>query len=71
MTTQTTVAPSGGPPADSAHQRADAATVAERFNVSERTVQRLAAKGAIPSYRVGRQLRFNLAEVDAALRDAA
>ncbi len=48
-----------------------ATTVAKRYGVSERTVYRLAAAGKIPSYRVGRQLRFDLAEVGAALREAA
>lgn len=45
--------------------------VAERYGVSKRTIQRLAAAGKIPSYRVGRQLRFDLAEVGQALREAA
>lgn len=45
----------------------DAATIARRHGVSVRTVYRLAEAGMIPSYRVGRQLRFVAAAVDAAL----
>ncbi len=60
--TQQTVEPSA---------RVPAAVIAERYGVSERTVQRLAAAGKIPSYRVGHQLRFDLTEVGTALREAA
>jgi excisionase family DNA binding protein len=42
--------------------------LAWQLQVSERTIKDLAAAGDIPSYRVGRQLRFNLAEVLSALR---
>lgn len=45
--------------------------VAARYRVSPRSVYRLAKAGKIPSYRVGRQLRFDLQEVSAALRTAA
>lgn len=48
-----------------------AVAVAEQFHISERTVKRLAATGEIPSYRAGRQLRFDIAEVMAALRASA
>jgi excisionase family DNA binding protein len=47
-----------------------AEVLAERYAISPRTVYRLAADGTIPSYRVGRQLRFDPAEVLAALRQA-
>jgi excisionase family DNA binding protein len=49
----------------------EANAVAEQFRVSARTVYRLAKDGKIPSYRVGRQIRFSLSEVDQALRVAA
>ncbi len=52
--TQQTVEPSA---------RVPAAVIAERYGVSERTVQRLAA--------AGKQLRFDLTEVGTALREAA
>lgn len=45
-----------------------AAEVAARYAVSRRTVYRLAEQGVIPSIRVGRQFRFDLAEVEAALK---
>lgn len=47
-----------------------AAALAAKLQISERTVKSLAAAGQIPSYRVGRQLRFDLAEVITALRAA-
>lgn len=56
---------------DAQVQLAEADAVAERYRISARTVYRLAKAGKIPSYRVGRQLRFDLAEVGAALRAAA
>lgn len=49
----------------------EVAVVAARFRVSSRSVYRLARDKKIPSYRVGRQLRFDLQEVSAALRIAA
>jgi excisionase family DNA binding protein len=36
----------------------DTATAAELLGVSKRTIQQLAAKGAIPSYRVGNKILF-------------
>lgn len=48
-----------------------AGAVAQRLNVSARTVYRLAKERKIPSVRVGRQIRFDLGEVDRALRAAA
>ncbi len=42
--------------------------VARLLNISERSVYRLAANGEIPSYKVGGRLRFDLAEVAAAVR---
>lgn len=49
---------------------ADAEALAARLGVSERSIQRLAKQGKIPHYRVGRQLRFDVAEALAALRGA-
>lgn len=71
MRSQLTVAPTAGPSADGAPSLVEAPEVAQRYKVSKRTVYRLAASGAIPSYRVGRSLRFDLDEVGSALRDAA
>jgi excisionase family DNA binding protein len=45
--------------------------IAGEFGISTRTVYRLAKSGEIPSYRVGRQLRFDPAEVGIALRGQA
>jgi excisionase family DNA binding protein len=42
--------------------------VARLLKISERSVYRMAANGEIPSYRVGGRLRFDLAEVAAAVR---
>lgn len=42
--------------------------VAHMLNVSPRCLYRLVDRGKVPAYRVGRQLRFELAEVLAALR---
>lgn len=42
--------------------------IARALKVSLRTVQRMADDGDIPYYRVRGQLRFDLAEVRAALR---
>lgn len=42
--------------------------VAQLLKVSERSVYRLAASGEIPSYKVGGKIRFDLAEVAAAVR---
>lgn len=42
--------------------------VAALLDKSERSVYRMAASGEIPSYRVGGELRFDLAEVAAAVR---
>jgi excisionase family DNA binding protein len=46
----------------------DAEAVALRFRIHVRTVYRLARAEKIPSYRVGRQVRFDLGAVGAALR---
>ncbi|GAA2370831.1 hypothetical protein Cme02nite_45040 [Catellatospora methionotrophica] len=51
-------------------QLVEAVAVAKHYHVSPRTVHRLASEGKIPSYRVGRQRRFDLAEVKAALAAA-
>jgi excisionase family DNA binding protein len=42
--------------------------VARLLEISERSVYRLVASGDIPSYRIGGKLRFDLAEVAAAVR---
>lgn len=42
--------------------------IAQDLDVSVRTIQRMADDGEIPHYRVRGQLRFNIAEVRAALR---
>ncbi|MCK6574671.1 helix-turn-helix domain-containing protein [Myxococcota bacterium] len=47
---------------------ATAAEVAERFRVSTETVRRWARSGRVPTFRAGLLLRFDLAEVEAALR---
>jgi excisionase family DNA binding protein len=43
--------------------------LASEFKVSARMLQRLAQRGEIPAYRIGRLLRFDPEEVRAALRD--
>jgi excisionase family DNA binding protein len=51
--------------------RVDAKQVAEHFGVALRTVRRWTKDGTIPAHRIGpKLLRFDLAEVDAALRGA-
>ncbi len=45
-----------------------AAEVADRFRVTAQSVRAWARAGRIPAYRVGSQLRFDLHEVEAALR---
>jgi excisionase family DNA binding protein len=46
----------------------DTAGIAEAIDVHEETVRRLVRASAIPFYRVGRVLRFDIDEVRAALR---
>lgn len=41
--------------------------LASRMRVAERTVRRAAARGTIPSVRVGRMLRFDVLAVKAAI----
>ncbi|SPM43622.1 hypothetical protein P863_06635, partial [Mycobacterium numidiamassiliense] len=41
--------------------------VAEYLGVAARTVKNMIADGRLPSYRLGRLVRIDLAEVDAAL----
>ncbi|WP_336857196.1 helix-turn-helix domain-containing protein [Sinomonas albida] len=45
------------------------AELAKRTGVSERTVDRLRLAGKLPCVRVGRAVRFDPVEVDAALKD--
>ena len=47
----------------------DAQGIADANGVSARLIQRLAQRGDIPSYRVGRLLRFDPDEVRDALRE--
>jgi excisionase family DNA binding protein len=42
--------------------------IARKYGVSRRTVYRKVATGELPAYRFGRQLRFDEAEVSAAMR---
>ena len=42
--------------------------VAERFAVSAQSVRRWARSGRVPAYRAGSQFRFDLNEVEDALR---
>lgn len=42
--------------------------VSRYLNCSERTISRLVKRGELPCVRVGRQMRFDLPEVRAALR---
>lgn len=39
---------------------------ADRYKVSKRTLQRLAAEGRVPALRVGAQLRFRVSDLEAA-----
>jgi len=39
--------------------------VAELLKVSDKTVRRLATRGELPSFRVGAQLRFRRADIEA------
>ncbi len=49
----------------------DAQQVAQHFGVTLRTVRRWIKDGTIPAHRIGpKLLRFDLAEVDAAVRKA-
>lgn len=48
-------------------QGVTAAEVAERFNVSAKTVRRWADTGRVPCYRAGNVLRFDLDAVEQAL----
>lgn len=48
--------------------RVKADVVARALDVSERTVRRMVEAGKIPYYRAGEGLRFDLAEVLAALK---
>lgn len=53
------------------HQQQVGATTAEvaaRFGVTAQTVRTLALAGRIPHYRLGARLRFDLDEVEEALR---
>jgi excisionase family DNA binding protein len=59
------------PETDSRPPLVDVSVVATRFGLSPWTVLRLAKRHQIPSYRAGRSYRFDLDEVEAALKVAA
>lgn len=46
----------------------DAETLAELLSLPAASVRRLAREGRLPCYRAGRLLRFDVAEVKAALK---
>ena len=56
---------------DYQHVGATTADVAARFGVTPQTVRSLALAGRIPHYRLGARLRFDLDEVEDALRGPA
>lgn len=47
------------------------AEVAKRYRVSLKTIYRRCADGTLPTYRVGRQLRIDLAAAEAAFTEAS
>lgn len=47
----------------------DALTIARSVGVDRFTIYALARRGAIPVYRIGRRVRFDLTEVKAAMRE--
>lgn len=47
---------------------ASASVVAERFHLHPETIRRWARAGRVPAYRAGKSWRFDLTEVEAALR---
>lgn len=56
-------------PAPGTHQAGmTASEIAEHFGVTEKSVRRWALTGCIPAFRAGSRLRFDLEEVEAALR---
>lgn len=40
---------------------------AEHFSVSEKTLRRFTARKEIPAYRLGRQIRVRISELEAAM----
>jgi excisionase family DNA binding protein len=59
---------SGGNVAESTPSLRDVQWAVRFLDISERGLRRLVAAGAIPTYRVGRQLRFDEAELREVLR---
>lgn len=55
-------------PADP-HDLVTAGVVAKRTGLSERHVRRLTADGELPHYRVGRAVRYRLADVEQFLEE--
>ena len=47
----------------STHPLVDVSVAADYLGVSPKTVRRLVADGTLPHRRIGRQLRFNLAQL--------
>ncbi len=56
--------------ADPLPQLIDIATLAERLDVNMRHIRRLVQERRIPYVKVGRLIRFDLAEIDEWLNDA-
>ncbi|GAB3278355.1 hypothetical protein GCM10027449_18440 [Sinomonas notoginsengisoli] len=57
--------------ADERREYSSTKDISLNWGVSERTVRNLVQRGVLTPYRVGRQLRFNPAEVEAAFRREA
>lgn len=57
--------------ADEERPLLDVPAAAQFAKVSERTVYRMVAAGQLPVYRVGRQLRFDEAELRERFREAS
>lgn len=55
-------------PAETVARAETPTEAAERYRVHPRTITRMIARGELPAYRVGRAVRLDPAEVDAAFR---
>ena len=47
----------------------DTPAIAKKFNIAESTIEYLRRGGRIPAFKVGRQYRYDLREVDKALKE--
>lgn len=47
----------------------DTSAMARKFNIAESTIEYLRRDGRIPAFKVGRQYRYDLREVDKALKE--